>query len=116
MRYPLIIIAGVLSALLPRAFAVHTRKECIVKGMGSNETDDAPAIIKAFEECGHGGRVILEDEMYFINSVMNVSWLSDVEIDIKGTLLVCKSLEPFHISLLALIMPCPSGVPILNIG
>lgn len=79
-------------ALVPHTFAGSHRETCSVKAGGSNETDDAPAVIEAFEKCGRGGRVIFEDTTYHINSVMNISWLNDVEIDIKGTLLVLSYL------------------------
>ncbi|KAH8891777.1 pectin lyase-like protein [Thozetella sp. PMI_491] len=63
------------------------RKTCTVKTAGTNLTDDAPAIIQAFKDCGRGGRVIFEDTVYYVNSIMNITWLDDVEIDVHGTLL-----------------------------
>jgi hypothetical protein len=64
------------------------RKRCIIKSGGSNVTDDAPAILEAFTKCGRNGKVIFAPTTYYINSVIDVSWLEDVEIDIYGTLLV----------------------------
>lgn len=64
------------------------RRTCTVKSSGSSNTDDAPAILEAFQTCGQRGRVVLNDETYHINSVMSISWLDDVYIDIKGKLLV----------------------------
>jgi hypothetical protein len=63
-------------------------RSCTVKSGGSNATDDAPAILEAFRACGKGGRVVFEPTTYYVNSVMNVSWLEDVDIDVYGTLLV----------------------------
>ncbi|KAE8395750.1 pectin lyase fold/virulence factor [Aspergillus alliaceus] len=63
------------------------RETCVVPAGGSNATDDAPAIIQAFKECGHGGKVVFKPTTYYVNTVMNISWLEDVDIDIGGTLL-----------------------------
>jgi hypothetical protein len=65
------------------------RKSCVVKGGQSKDIDDAPAILHAFKECGQHGRVLFEPQIYYVNSVMNVSWLKDVDIEIHGTLEVC---------------------------
>lgn len=64
------------------------RSSCTVRSGGSNATDDAPAILKAFKKCGRKGRVVFKPTTYYVNSVMNISWLEDVDIDIYGTLLV----------------------------
>lgn len=64
------------------------RKSCIAKSGGNNATDDAPAILKAFKECGRKGRVVFKPTNYYINTVMNITWLEDVDIDIYGTLIV----------------------------
>lgn len=63
---------------------------CIVKACGTN--DSAPAIIDAFERCGHNaghhrGKVIFGNETYHIKSVMNTTGLSNVDIELHGTLL-----------------------------
>ncbi|KAJ5610736.1 hypothetical protein N7510_007455 [Penicillium lagena] len=83
-------IPAVLTLLLaifnPITAKVH-EKICTIKSGGSNVTDDAPAILEAFKKCGRKGRVIFEPTTYYVNSVMNISWLEDVEIDIHGTLL-----------------------------
>ncbi|KAL4861783.1 hypothetical protein BDV12DRAFT_190847 [Aspergillus spectabilis] len=42
---------------------------------------------KTCVRCGRGGKVIFKPTTYYINSVMNTSWLEDVDIDIKGNLL-----------------------------
>lgn len=69
----------------------HVRRQrpvCSVEAGGSNSTDDAPAIISAFEECGRGGRVVFSNTTYFVNSVMEITGLDDCEIDLEGTLQV----------------------------
>ncbi|KAL4925422.1 pectin lyase fold/virulence factor [Aspergillus undulatus] len=69
------------------AGTISPQKTCIVPASGTNETDDAPAIISAFKRCGRGGRVVFEPTTYYVNSVMNTSWLDDVDIELHGNLL-----------------------------
>lgn len=64
------------------------RKTCVIEASGTNTTDDGPAIIDAFEKCGRGGRVVFNPTTYYVNSVLNITGLDDVYIDLKGTLLV----------------------------
>ncbi|KAL3471263.1 pectin lyase fold/virulence factor [Aspergillus californicus] len=64
-----------------------SRKTCIVPASGTNTTDDAPAILHALKRCGRGGKVIFNPTTYYINSVLNTTWLQDVDIDIRGNLL-----------------------------
>lgn len=66
----------------------YSRKVCVVAAGGTNTTDDAPAILKAFQDCGKGGTVLFEDTTYYVNSVLNVSGLQDCYIDLRGTLVV----------------------------
>lgn len=62
---------------------------CVIAASGTNATDDAPAIVDAFEQCGQGGTVVFAaNTTYFVNSVMNITWLQDVHVDIQGTLVV----------------------------
>ncbi|KAG2414607.1 hypothetical protein HFD88_003798 [Aspergillus terreus] len=63
------------------------RHTCVVPASGSNATDDAPAIIRAFQQCGRGGKVVFKPTTYHVNSVMNITGLEDVDIDIRGELL-----------------------------
>ncbi|OOQ90343.1 Alpha-L-rhamnosidase rgxB [Penicillium brasilianum] len=81
------ICLALLGTLFSPATAKGHRKSCIIKSGGSNVTDDAPAILEAFTKCGRNGKVIFAPTTYYINSVMNISWLEDVEIDIYGKLL-----------------------------
>lgn len=66
----------------------NTPKTCIVPAAGNSSIDDTPAVLQAFSDCGHGGRILLQNTTYHINSVMNTTGLEDVEIDLRGTLLV----------------------------
>ncbi|KAH6647143.1 pectin lyase fold/virulence factor [Truncatella angustata] len=83
-------IVGLSSAAIaqygPPHFSEHGRKVCTVAAGGTNSTDDAPAILDAFAECGRGGTVLFEDKTYYVNTVMNVSGLQDCYIDLRGTL------------------------------
>ncbi|KAI3531931.1 exo-rhamnogalacturonase B [Colletotrichum filicis] len=86
---------GVLCTLLASASKVCAqetedaagRKICVVKASGTNTTDDAPAILEAFTQCGRRGKVVFEPTTYYVNSALNVTWLDDVDIDLQGTLL-----------------------------
>lgn len=67
---------------------VHGRPTCIVHPGKNNSTDDVPAILEAFERCGHGGDIVFPaNETYHINSRLNPV-VNDVSIDWKGEWLV----------------------------
>ncbi|POS77594.1 polygalacturonase [Diaporthe helianthi] len=82
-----IALLALLSGVTTAASVARQAKTCTVKAGGSNATDDAPAIIEAFRECSQDATVIFEPTTYHINSVMNVTWLQNVKIDLQGTLL-----------------------------
>ncbi|KAF2969627.1 hypothetical protein GQX73_g3884 [Xylaria multiplex] len=75
-------------ALLQTATSAQYRKTCLVDAGENNATDDALAIISAFKDCGRGGRVVFKPTTYYVNSVMNITWLDDVKVDLYGKLLV----------------------------
>lgn len=75
-------------SLATEIFNPNPRRICTVKPGGSNLTDDAPAILRAFKECGHGGTINFLKETYHINTVMNTTGLRDCVVNIPGTLLV----------------------------
>ena len=68
-------------------------KTCTVPASGTNATDDAPAIVQAFQECGHGGKIVFSNTTYYVNSFMNTTGLDNCEIDIQGTLLVSHIIQ-----------------------
>lgn len=78
----------VLCAKYGHANPSRGRKTCVVEGNGTNKTDDAPAIRAAFKKCGQHGNILFEPKTYYVNSVLNISGLEDVDIDIQGELLV----------------------------
>ncbi|SMQ50721.1 unnamed protein product [Zymoseptoria tritici ST99CH_3D7] len=61
-------------------------KECIVPSKDDPTHDDAPAVIKAFQDCCHDGHIIFENKTYHIGSVMNTTGLKDVDIEVRGLL------------------------------
>lgn len=77
-----------LAATVVVSASPEPRHTCVVPASGSNATDDAPAIIRAFQRCGRGGKVVFKPTTYHVNSVMNITGLEDVDIDIRGELLV----------------------------
>lgn len=81
----------ILFALVLAVDATSRRKECSIPASGTNAIDDAPAIRKAFQKCRHNGRVIFEDETYYVNSPLNITGLKNVDVDIHGTLEVSLS-------------------------
>lgn len=73
-----------------------TQKTCIVPASGSSSIDDTPAVLDAFQTCGHGGKIIFSNTTYHINSIMNTTGLRDCEIDLRGTLLVSYPIILHH--------------------
>ncbi|APA10819.1 hypothetical protein SS1G_03540 [Sclerotinia sclerotiorum 1980 UF-70] len=72
--------------------SVLKEKICIVEP-STDGSDSAPAIIRAFSECGHNdgitthGTVLFKNTTYNIQTVMNTTNLSNVKVDLHGTLL-----------------------------
>ena len=60
----------------------------MVPSSGTNQTDDAPAIRTAFKECGQHGKVAFAPTTYYVNSVLDIRGLEDVDIDVQGELMV----------------------------
>ena len=87
-------LLALLSGFTAAASLSGQAKTCTVKAGGSNTTDDAPAIIAAFRECAQDATVVFEPTTYYVNSVMNVTWLQNVKIDLQGTLSVrCPTMQ-----------------------
>lgn len=101
-----------LSGITAAASLSRQAKTCTVKSGGSNVTDDAPAIVEAFRECGQDATVVFEPTTYHVHSVMNITWLQNVRIDLHGTLSVCCSTVKFRPELTLII----SGERISRIG
>ncbi|KAG9944207.1 pectin lyase-like protein, partial [Aureobasidium melanogenum] len=89
--------ASLIAALSVPAIAIAQtvvtvpERVCIVEPC-ANGGDSAPAIIEAFEKCGHNeapsrGKVVFRNETYNIHSVMNTTGLKNVDVDLNGLLL-----------------------------
>ncbi|KAF9459794.1 polygalacturonase [Collybia nuda] len=52
-----------------------------------DHSDDAPAILQAFDLCGKDASVVFDPTTFHIESVMNTTGLRNVEVDLPGTLL-----------------------------
>ncbi|KAK6971875.1 galacturan 1,4-alpha-galacturonidase B [Favolaschia claudopus] len=87
--------AAALGALAdPAVPSVERQKEtCVIKASGTNATDDGPVIREAFQNCGHHGRVVFEATTYYVNSVLDIRDLEDVDIDIYGKLLWSTNIQ-----------------------
>lgn len=62
-------------------------KTCEVPASGDPNSDDAPAILKAFEDCAEDGHIIFSNTTYYISTIMNTTGLKDVDVEIRGTML-----------------------------
>jgi galacturan 1,4-alpha-galacturonidase len=97
----IILSLTVFSALVSGSSLQKRQYTCTVPPGGSSSIDDAPAIIAAFKECNtNSGKVIFTNHTYHINSVMKITGLKNVDVDIKGTLLVCATLHLMRIELI----------------
>lgn len=74
------------AALAHGALESRQSKVCTVTPSLNSSIDDAPAILKAFSDCGQGGTVAFENHTYFVNTVMNTTGLKNVVVDLQGTL------------------------------
>ncbi|OTA98664.1 glycoside hydrolase family 28 protein [Hypoxylon sp. CI-4A] len=69
----------------------HAGKTCVVRPTKGG-CDSGPAIFEAFQRCGYNapeerGTVVFENATYNVQSVLNTTGLSNVDIDMRGTLL-----------------------------
>ncbi|KAF8836104.1 glycoside hydrolase family 28 protein [Paxillus ammoniavirescens] len=80
-----------LLVLLPAAIAASPsslpqvkveKNTCTVIPLGGGQ-DDGPNILHAFETCGSGGRIVL-DQYYVVNTVLVTSGLKNVGIELSG--------------------------------
>lgn len=67
----------------PNAANIAARKTCTVTPKG-NHQNDVPQILAAFQECGHGGKIVFpEGQTYWIATKLNPV-VSDVVIEWRG--------------------------------
>lgn len=89
MLYPSLLLSFAINSVTAIAAGPTVQRNvCTVQSAGSNETDDAPAILEAFGQCGKDATIVFQPTTYYVNSVMNVTWLKNVNVDIQGTLSV----------------------------
>ncbi|KAI1079365.1 glycoside hydrolase family 28 protein [Whalleya microplaca] len=55
-------------------------------GTNGQDPDDTPQILDAFKQCGTDGTIILTEGLFHIGQVMDTTTLSNVDIEIHGTL------------------------------
>jgi galacturan 1,4-alpha-galacturonidase len=87
-------------SIISQAIAQHVsitddngRTTCTVFPGRDNTTDDVPTILKAFDQCGHGGNIVFpRNETYHINSRLNPQ-VNDVDIDWQGQWVVRSILD-----------------------
>ncbi|KAK7932310.1 glycoside hydrolase family 28 protein [Apiospora marii] len=87
-------LAPAAAASFGATLAPRDNNVCVVEP-AANGSDSAPAILEAFERCGHNpagdasqrGKVVFKNETYHIQSVMNTTGLCNVDVDLQGTLL-----------------------------
>lgn len=66
-------------------------RTCVIPASGDGD-DDAPSIRQAFSDCGQDGHIVFqENTTYNIHTTLQLHNLSNVQVDLKGTLLVCDS-------------------------
>ncbi|PSK60570.1 Endopolygalacturonase B [Elsinoe australis] len=64
----------------------RNRKTCTVPSHNDLKTDDAPAILSAIKDCNNGGHVIFSaDKTYLIGTALDLTFLKDIDLDIRGT-------------------------------
>ena len=82
MRFtPTLLALGLQVALSVSHVRVHART-CTVTPIGGGQ-DDGPNIICAFDACKSGGTVVL-DKHYVVNTVLIITGLQDVNIQLSG--------------------------------
>jgi galacturan 1,4-alpha-galacturonidase len=73
------------------AYVVNNGTECYVfpesTTHGGQPVDDTPSILQAFDLCGINGSVILSNETFHVNQVMNTTNLLNCDVSIYGELI-----------------------------
>ncbi len=88
MLKPLLLSAIASTAL---AYVVNNGTECYVYPEslthGGQPVDDTPSILQAFELCGINGSIILTDNTFHINQVMNTTNLLNCDVSLYGEMI-----------------------------
>ncbi|KAK7736553.1 hypothetical protein SLS53_006985 [Cytospora paraplurivora] len=86
-----VFIMKLLSLILLAGTAVagsqNWNNTCIIPAL-NNGDDDSPAIRQAFQDCGKNGNIVFqENTTYNIQTTLQLHNLSNVQVDLRGTLL-----------------------------
>ncbi|GAB7352173.1 hypothetical protein MBLNU459_g2654t1 [Dothideomycetes sp. NU459] len=88
MLVSLLSLSAVIAIALAKPASHYANPTCTVKPNPNG--DSAPAIEAAFRLCGHNpngrGKVVFLNETYTISTVMNITGLQNVDVDLRGTL------------------------------
>ncbi|KAK6063403.1 Alpha-L-rhamnosidase rgxB 3 [Seiridium cupressi] len=103
-----------ISLLAPAVAAMCTIPEICIVEPGPNGTDSAPAIIDAFQRCGHNdeftrGKPVFQNTKYTVKSLLNTTGLSDIDIDLHGATGIFALTQCTHYN--DAIEDCDFGVP-----
>ncbi|KAE8323784.1 galacturan 1,4-alpha-galacturonidase B [Aspergillus sergii] len=85
-----VILSLLLWTCAAKPTGLEKRQQCVIPANGDG-TDDTPAILDAFEQCGTGGNIVFQNRTYYVNQFMRTTDLANVTIDIHGTLLWSKN-------------------------
>lgn len=81
----------ILLASASLAAGQNWNKTCIITA-SNNGSDDSPAIKQAFKDCGKNSNIVFqENATYNIQTTLQLHNLSNVQVDLRGTLLVCSA-------------------------
>lgn len=76
-------LAFILTSLALHVSFSRARQTCQVASSVAG-TDAGPAILDAFQQCGNGGKIVL-DGHYLVNTVLQTAG-SNIEVELSGTL------------------------------
>lgn len=76
---------------IPLSSTRDPEKVCFVKPSCTPGKDDAPKILKAFEDCNDGGTIVLDKE-YNVCSPLDLRFLKHVDVALTGTVEFCPEL------------------------
>lgn len=67
-------------------------RRCVIPA-NNDGTDDSPAIMAAFRECSQDSEIIFQNTTYNIAQAMSITNLTNVKIEVHGTLLWSKDID-----------------------
>ncbi|KAJ9499560.1 hypothetical protein H2202_005143 [Exophiala xenobiotica] len=83
---PIFFLLSIVSSVT--AYVVNNGSTCYVYPESSTHfgqpVDDTPSILQAFELCGTNGSVILTNNTFHVNQVMNTTALTNCDVELHG--------------------------------